>query len=81
MHVAALGNLFDDEEPTEPRVNDELAMRVESAVIATGPVHSRALTMHYVERAPAAVIGRQLGLRDPAPVLERAHAEVARRLR
>ena len=71
--------LDDDLQPTEPRVADELGLRVERAVVAAGDPHRDAVNMVYVEQVPMQMIGARLGF--AIRVLDAAHQAVAARLR
>jgi len=46
---------------------------VERAVVAVGDPYRSALTLLYVNAMPLPVIGRHIGVRDPAPILAAAH--------
>jgi hypothetical protein len=82
QHRPEAGALFaDDLHALQPRIGDDLGLRVERAVVAIGNPGRDALTLHYIAGLPVAVIGGRLGVRDPGQVLDQAHAAVARRLR
>ena len=79
---APAGSVFDDDlRPPEPRASDDVALRVERAVVAAGRVFAAALAMTYVNGLPLQVVGRRLGVPDAGPVLDAAHQAVAARLR
>ena len=81
-HVAEAGELFDgDLRPTQPRIGDDLGLRVERAVVAAGRLFAIALTLYHVERLPVHAISRRLRVTDAGRILDQAHAAVASRLR
>jgi DNA-directed RNA polymerase specialized sigma24 family protein len=82
QHRPEAGQLFaDDLHAPQPRIGDDVALRVERAVVGCGNPHRDALTLAYVVGMPVQVIAARLGVADARPVLDAAHAAVARRLR
>ena len=82
QHRPEAGDLFDNDlRPTQPRISDDLGLRVERAVIAAGRGFAVALTLYHVERLPVHAISRRLRVHDAGRMLDQAHAAVANRLR